>query len=473
MPQASFDRRYIWAACIMALGAGFAIAGHLAFILGLSFRPGPGFTSFVQTHGHVQLVGWAGLFIMGISLHVMPRLAGVPLAHPKWRGWILWLVTWGLGLRIVGHSLVAYMPHSPGLEIVLGAVVLSGLLELIGIGLYIGLMRRTMGGISGGQPRPALRSIRPYMQSMMVGWVLYAALNLALLTGMAWQRQVAVNALWDDIAVRCFVGLVLLPVAFAFSVRFLPLYLRLAAPTWPVHRVAYVYLLGWCLEVIALIPPLQALMPHGSEALMQTGRMVKGAGILWFVWRLGVLTRGPLAWLGPASSRRPRTLRQGNESGQAFGAFEALIVSAYIWLAVAAGCELMSSLMGWVGNGVSISHDAIRHLYLMGFVTLLILGVGVRMLPGLMHARRVASPGLVGVTLWLGNAAVVGRVVLVGLPGPIWQAMPPWAVQGARVAFAWSGILGLAAVFCLTLNLWRTAKMASLEAAPASAPTPE
>ena len=135
MPQGSFDRRYVWAACIMALGAGFAIGGHLTFILGFSFRPGPGFTSFVQTHGHVQLVGWAGLLIMGISMHVMPRMAGVPLAQPQWRSWILWLVVWGLGLRIVGQSLVAYLPLSPGSVIVLGALVLSGLLELIGIGL--------------------------------------------------------------------------------------------------------------------------------------------------------------------------------------------------------------------------------------------------------------------------------------------------------------------------------------------------
>ena len=473
MSHASFDCRYIWVACAMALGAGFSIAGHLSFILGLSFRPGPGFTSFVQTHGHVQLVGWAGLFIMGISLHVMPRMAGVPLAHPHWRSWILWLVTWGLGLRIAGHSLVAYVLRSPGVEIVSGAVVLSGLLELVGIGLYIRLMCLTIGGVPGGEQRPALQSIRPYMRSMMCGWLLYAGLNVALLTAMIWQRQVAVTALWNDIAIRCFVGLVLLPVAFAFSVRFLPLYLRLTAPTWPVQHVAYVYLLGWCLEVTGLIPPVQVLIPQGSEALMQAGQMVKGVGILWFVWRLGVLTRGHLAWLGPASSRRPRGARQANASDHAFGVFDGIIVSAYIWLAIAAGYELLSGVMWWVGSDVSISHDAVRHVYLMGFVTLLMLGVAVRMLPGLMHARHVANPGLVGATLWLGNAAVVGRVVLVGLPGPIWQALPMWAVQGARIAFAWSGILGLAAVMCLTLNLWRTAKIASHAATSATASAPE
>ncbi len=472
MPQAPFDRRYIWAACIMACGAGFSIAGHLSFILGLGFRPGPGFISFVQTHGHVQLVGWAGVLIMGISMHVMPRMAGVPLAYPQWRGWILWLVIWGLGLRIAGHSLVAYVPRSPGLEIVLGAVVLSGLLELIGIGLYIGLMRRTIGGVPGEQMRPALQPIRPYMQSMMLGWVLYAGLNLTLLMAMAWQRQVAVTALWNDIAVRCFVGLVLLPVAFAFSVRFLPLYLRTTPPTWPVRRVAYVYVLGWGLEVVALLPPVQGLTPQGSEALMQAGRVVKGVGILWFVWRLGVFTRGRLAWRSPGPPRRAAKAPD-NASGKAFGAFEGLIVSAYIWLTVAAGYELVSSVMWWTGVEMSIRHDAVRHLYLMGFVTLLIFGVGVRMLPGLMHARQVANPGLVSVMLWLGNAAVVGRVALVGLPGSVWQGAPLWTVQGARIAFAWSGILGLAAVFCLALCLRQTAKSVSAGAPSTTAPAPE
>ncbi len=120
---------------------------------------------------------------------------------------------------------------------------------------------------------------------------------------------------------------------------------------------------------------------------------------------------------------------------------------------------------------VSIRPDAVRHLYLMGFITLLIFGVGTRMVPGLLHARRVARPGLVSAMLWLGNAAMIGRVVLVGLPGPFWQGAPPWVVAGARIAFAWSGILGLAAVFCLALNLWQTSKLASAKAAPASTRT--
>ena len=360
MPHASFDRRYVWAACIMALGSGFAIAGHMSFILGFSFAPGPGYVSFVQTHGHVQLIGWAGLLIIGISLHVMPRMAGAPLAHPQWRSWILWLLAGGLALRAAGHPLVAYMPAGPGLAIVLWAVALSGALELLGIGLYIALMRRTIAGAPGQPERPALQPIRPYIQSMLLGWPLYAIFNLVLVTVMAWRGQMAVDAWWNDIAIRCFVGFVLLPVAFAFSVRFLPLYLRLTAPTWPVRRVAYVYLLGASLHIVAL-----AL---SQPALMQAGRLVEAASILGFVWRLGIFTRGYLAWLGPASSRRPsqdRTSRQGDQAHHAFGAFEALIVSAYIWLTLAAAGELLSNLGAW--TGVSANPDCAAALVSHGF----------------------------------------------------------------------------------------------------------
>jgi hypothetical protein len=78
MEHAAFHRGFIWVALGMALLVGFSIGAHLTAVLGLGFVPGRGFVSFIQTHGHVQLVGWAGLFIMGISLHVLP------VAHDGW-----------------------------------------------------------------------------------------------------------------------------------------------------------------------------------------------------------------------------------------------------------------------------------------------------------------------------------------------------------------------------------------------------
>jgi hypothetical protein len=78
------------------------------------------------------------------------------------------------------------------------------------------------------------------------------------------------------------------------------------------------------------------------------------------------------------------------------------------------------------------------------------------MLPGFLQQRRVASPALVEATFWLGNAAVVCRVVLFVLPPGVLQEIPGLAWLG-RSAFAISGLLGLAAVWCLAVNVWQTA----------------
>jgi len=83
------------------------------------------------------------------------------------------------------------------------------------------------------------------------------------------------------------------------------------------------------------------------------------------------------------------------------------------------------------------------------------LGMAVRMLPGFLHKRQVASPFLVAATFWLGNAAALGRVLPFVLPSVVLQGVPASA-SIARIAFALSGLLGLAAIWCLAVNLWKT-----------------
>ena len=141
-----------------------------------------------------------------------------------------------------------------------------------------------------------------------------------------------------------------------------------------------------------------------------------------------------------------------------FGRFESLIYTAYIWLVLAACGDLLAAVAALAGEPDAVSRDAIRHLYLMGFVTLLIFGIAVRMFPGFLHQRRIATPALVMATCWLGNAAVIGRVLLLLLPAACLQRVPG-SLPLARTAFAVSGIFAWLAVYCLATNLWRTAQM--------------
>ena len=79
------------------------------------------------------------------------------------------------------------------------------------------------------------------------------------------------------------------------------------------------------------------------------------------------------------------------------------------------------------------------------------------MLPGFLKKKAVASPSLVEPTIWLGNAAAVFRVLPFILP-PTLLDLAPAIGRIARSAFGLSGMIALAAVVCLAVNLWQTAR---------------
>jgi uncharacterized protein involved in response to NO len=460
MQHAAFHRSYIWTALAMALGIGFTIGTHLTFILGFGFPPGSGFASFIQTHGHIQLVGWSGLFVMGISLHVIPRLIGRPLAQPRYVRWALWSLATGLVLRAVGQTVLPYTLQSRWFALISWSVIISGGLEWVGVLLYLTLLLRASSNTVQHKVRAAFLAIRPFIQAMMVGWGLYTCINLALLLTMAQQRQFVVHPAWNTVAIECFLGLVLLPVAFAFSIRLLPLYLGLAVPTWPVQPFAYAYLIGWGLQVLPAMPPVLRWAPQGSMFLSHLGLLVTSGVILGFVWQLDILTRRrtPRARTRTLPQAHPSPTASPGQMAHPFGRFDILIYTAYIWLVLAACGDLIAAVTALTGKPHTVSLDAMRHMYLMGFVTLLICGIAVRMLPGFLHQRRIAIPALVIATCWLGNAAVIGRVLLLLLPAACLQRVPGCLLL-ARAAFAVSGLCGWATIYCLATNLWRTAQM--------------
>jgi hypothetical protein len=186
---------------------------------------------------------------------------------------------------------------------------------------------------------------------------------------------------------------------------------------------------------------------------------LKSVIILWLVWALDLLTRRKTPWtaqraLHPGSDRRPT--RPGLPDYGEFGRFEWLIYAAYVWLVVAACGELTSGITGLLGRPSWVEPSIIRHLYLLGFITHLILGMTVRMLPGFMKKRRIASLRLVETTFWLGNAAMVCRVLVFLIPLELGQLWPSLMTL-ARWALGLSGLLGWAGVACLAVNLWMTA----------------
>src|SRR5579883_1090999 len=79
--QAPFARvaNVFRAALLLGAGGGFLLACILTVSSMLNLSLGSWWLALAQAHGNLQLFGWAGLFVIGVSLHFLPRLRGAAL----------------------------------------------------------------------------------------------------------------------------------------------------------------------------------------------------------------------------------------------------------------------------------------------------------------------------------------------------------------------------------------------------------
>ncbi len=328
--QAEFQVGYVWMALAVAIFGGFALAGHLAFLIGFNRPLGDGFATYIQIHGHLQLVGWVGLFIIGISLHFIPRLSSVPISQPQWIPRLLWLIGIGLFLQFISHSILPYLDNRLLFILLSWTTAASGFLEWYGVLIYLSLLASTIFGTPKADQKPPLMAVRPYFGMMMIGFLLYATIHTVLLFQMAWRGNVVVDQVWNDVSIQLFINLVLLPVAFGFSIRMFPLYLRLPPADWSVQRVGYAYLIGVLCQIQEILPI--NFLSHIGEYISSVGMLMKAAIILYIVWKLDILTRiqePSIVRRDSQSSPERQPMRRTIPDHREFGRFEWHIYAAY------------------------------------------------------------------------------------------------------------------------------------------------
>ncbi len=443
-PAGSPTPPFLWAATLLALVGGFGLGGSL-FLHQTAWR-----FPAAQAHGHLQLFGWAGLLVLGVGLHFLPRLRGTRLVAPELARGVLALYAGGLVVRLVAQPLAAFVPA------VWPLLPLSGALEIGGAALAVGMLVAT--GRRGRPLRAAtgLLPVLPYLVLAFTSLLVALALNLGGLValgappgGAPWLPLVP--APWDPLLVHLGLMGFLVPISLAMSVRTFPLYLRVQVPNTAALRATFaVLLVGLALRLAALV--------GGPAAVDALGRVLEGAALLAAAWVIDVpLLRTRAAVLAAAEARAiqhrgaPRPLPPPSSD---LRAADGLLRSAYGWLVVAAILLVAGAWLGLAGAPAP-PLDAERHALGAGFITLLIFGMGARLLPGFLGREHLDHPRLVWATFWLGNAAALLRV------GPL---LVPWllALAGsagappATALLALSGLLDMLAVACFGWNLWRT-----------------
>lgn len=458
---------FLYAALTIALTAGFGFGALMVGALALGIIPGSWWGAVVQAHGHAQLFGWVGLFVLGMGLYFLPRLCGVRLQRTARLPYAFALLASGLGLRVIAQPVLGFNPPDgavfPFWQILWG---ISALLELAGMLVIDSILRATLRTAKPLTVEAPAYAVEPFAQMTFLSLNLaFVANALGVWTANA-QGKSTLAAPYDNLVVTLLLHGVVVPMAIVFSVRNLPLFLRLAMP--PRRAVRMLALFYGLALFLVLLPSVIGVagdlfgqlnnspLANNTSGLLfdivrVSGALALNACILVFIWQIDLIRRRAPWIVNRAPNTRPdldylrKPTRAAYPDAGEYGRFELLIYSAYVWLLVAVALNI-AALAGEFVPGLNVSPDAARHALTVGFMTLLIFGMAARMAPGFSQKKGLLYPRLVQATFVLGNIAAFLRVV-------------PTFFTSSEIALSlWglSGLFGWAAVAVLAVNLVST-----------------
>jgi cbb3-type cytochrome oxidase subunit 1 len=101
------NRWFIAAALVYALAGG---------LLGLAWLAAPAALPALtlRAHAHLMLVGFVGMMIFGVGLHVLPRFTGNALFSERLADAQFWLANLGLVAMVLGWLLAMHVLSSTG-----------------------------------------------------------------------------------------------------------------------------------------------------------------------------------------------------------------------------------------------------------------------------------------------------------------------------------------------------------------------
>jgi hypothetical protein len=304
--------------------------------------------AWLQAHGHAQVFGWVGTFILGIGFYSIPKMAGAgPLSAV--RGWLA-LLFWVAGAALRWLTNV-YLWHWRI------ALPLSAALELIGFVIFLV-------AVSDHHRRKTDKPVEVWMLAVFAataGFAFTLLLNLAgaiLLASRgntpafapAFDRRFLTLAVWGA----------LVPFVWGFSARWLPIFLGLRT-----------------LRSNRLLVAIGLLLAGIVTAMFGTWLL---SGLLLVC---AVATAINALRLFECSERPAKT--QGIHP-----AFAVFVRIAYLWLLIGGALSIYAAAADRHGG----IWGASRHAITVGFIALMVFNIGQRVLPAFSGMRLLFSKQL-------------------------------------------------------------------------------
>jgi uncharacterized protein involved in response to NO len=312
--------------------------------------------AWVQAHGHAQVFGWIGSFILGIGFYSIPKLRGAA-AHRftlAWACWAMW--TAGVTLRWLANV------YAWEWRVLLPV---SAVLELVAFLFFFRVVSRHRPEKGGKNKR-----------ELWIWMVISASIGLmlALIGNLAGNFYVALRGsgpAWPHAMDQRFLTLLawgfLVPFVWGFSAKWMPVFLGLK-PLRPKSMLSALAA-NWAGVFLAL-----AGLEKPATVLLVAGAVLSVTGLRMF----------------EGSANPPKT-RGVHVS------FPFFVRMAYAWLVIAALLGVAATIWDFSGGFWGAS----RHALTVGFIAAMVFCVGQRVLPSFAGMRVLWSTRLMFAALAL------------------------------------------------------------------------
>jgi uncharacterized protein involved in response to NO len=362
--------------------------------------------AWMEGHGHAQMFGWIGSFILGIGFYSQPAHGRSVIRLPL-SCYLLW--TSGVAMRWLGNI---YGWHWRIL------LPLSAGFELVAVILFVLAASRHKRPAATQETRTKL-PMEPWMISVLVGTaglVFAAGFNFIECVRLAAQASLYSFPHVLDQKYLVLLGWgFLVPVVWGFSARWLPTFLAISAPSLKSFRTAlYLDLLGVFSGVSGF--------PKIATILLASSTIAIGIAL--------------------HLAEKPHGLAKTQGVHPSFPTF---IRAAYVWLIVAGSMSVWAAFADQHGG----IWGASRHALTVGFAATMVFAIGPRILPHFTGFQSIFSKRLMLLSLLCLQTGCLLRV-----------ASEPVAYEGI-LSFAWrvlpiSGMLELSGVLLFAINLTLT-----------------
>ena len=369
--------------------------------------------AWLQAHGHAEVYGWVGSFILGIGFHSLARIrqARINLSW-AWSCWVVWTagvaIAWWAGVY-QWHWRI-WLPLGCGLE-------LAGFL-IFQITIMRAHAKHRDAAASGDEPKASPPGWTKLVFTGALGLLLTLILNFggAVMVALRLPQPVLpMDFDWEmvDLLVWAFA----VPFVLGFSTRWFPIFGGFRpAPEWMPRVLVPLIALGAVTTMFGWVGP--------SAALWLSVAVVAVIGLHVF--------EKPVQ---PAKA-------QGIHPS-----FPVFLRFAYGWLLIAGLLGLWAAL-GPMTAIIGLS-GASRHALTVGFIAGMILTIGPRILPAFSGMKKLYSPNLMLLTLALLEIGCTLRVSGELLAYPGWLSL----------AWAWlpfSAAVEITAFVIFAYNILRT-----------------